>query len=582
MSNFPPPSEKQLEYAKSIAISLDLDIENEPMKQIFSNGSLTSQFITRFKDEAMKKNKEINNTKLEHILKELNFLEFLELLGYEKVKDKYCITYPVMEHPQTKDRVTLRIEYNKEKNLQYYVHFLPKQPNTVEQFEFKNIQKSNTQRALRLNPSGVVAGGNVIDFILQRTLNYSKIDIINMLSEIATDKSKSINYELNYDAIKNKKYSIPTATELEEDSYKAWSLDYSNFKQKSNGAYSDFTFRAIDYQDVKALDTKKSLICSAYKSKRTDKPVLFSFSVPSYKIYEEDGAFKVKIIGDQIINVASNKIYNAALDIINDLKIQRHTNVSPRFDPEELEAKAYKLSKIKLPDELKNNLGYFALECILSVKNEYGFYKLINDNKLMRKNSKRGLSIINFPKNREQDDTIGVITENPFLDGISAIKLGYFDKDKTILMGTLGNPSSEFYANLKQFMNVFSFKKIVIATDNDAAGEKFYEDISIKIEEIAKSLFNEKIQKITGEYEKNFLENIKDMSDLHRYAKIISAQNLTSKFDRIFFENLSNFTVDRLVPKQGKDFNEELIIQATTKLDNNVEKVAITNKGIIK
>ena len=232
------------------------------------------------------------------------------------------------------------------------------------------------------------------------------------------------------------------------------------------------------------------------------------------------------------------------------------------LDDARLEATIKKLSKMEIPSDLKNDEAYGVMSRMLLVKykDDDGQIKrgFIDMEKRMRRGSQRGISLVgSFPKLETTDQTL-LIVENPVLDGASAIKLGYYDREKTTIAGTLGHPSELFYDTLKNYMKraLQCYNRIVIGFDNDEAGDKFSKDMEVKISNIFKDLLLEKINLSRPELIKS-LDDIKVISNqiLKHHASILD-ENTTG-----LLKKFASFNIERGVPNDPKfkDFNEELV-----------------------
>ena len=198
--------------------------------------------------------------------------------------------------------------------------------------------------------------------------------------------------------------------------------------------------------------------------------------------------------------------------------------------------------------------------------------------KRMRRGSQRGIGLVgSFPKLEATDQTL-LIVENPVLDGTSAIKLGYYDREKTTIAGTLGHPSELFYDTLKTYMKMAlqCYNRIVIGFDNDEAGDKFSKDMEAKISNIFKELLLEKINLSRPELIKS-LDDIKTVSNqiLKNHASSLD-ENTTGLLNKFI-----SFNIERGVPNDSKfkDFNEELVEKA---MGINLPQESINNAQQLK
>ncbi len=560
------PSIKQIEYARTIAITLGIHLPEDVCRYSSAMNSFIKKAETPEYQEALKKrSQEAFERRKDEIRKNLSLVELLEMLGYEEVKGKSCRTYPQYK-AYNGEVVTCsihRTEYPKKKdNYDFYTYFMVKDTSEPPQLEIKALEKSKDRRNFKDGRKG----GDIISFMADRLLDYPFGSVVNMLEAIVKDRKSAEKYGLSISSIAGKDFSLPNASVRRDESYQIWKRAYEKdggFSAKI-GVYSRGLEILTDIQHLLNGSTDGNNNISRIKVTRPesyhyDTIGVYTVSCPTYTI--ENG--KLKMIGDQKMNLLTQDFF----DIVRmNIKVGSHkTNATYRVEKERLEATIRKLSKMEIPSDLKNDEAYGVMSRMLLVKyrgdddrQKVGF---IDIEKRMRKGSQRGIALVgSYPRRETKDQTL-LIVENPVLDGASAIKLGYYNREKTTIAGTLGHPSELFYDTFKAYMKraLQCYNRIVIGFDNDEAGDKFSKDMEAKITDIFKDMLVEKIN-----LEK--VDLIKGFDDI----KVLSSQILKMHGDSLdessaaLLNSFKNFNIERGVPSNPKfkDFNEELVEKA--------------------
>lgn len=584
--------------------ALNLTVE----AKIFDDFDACSNFIKQHKLQYDNARKKTNNDNISFIIENLPLPKMLELLGYVTIKGKHCATFPVYDtnSEDGDDRITCHLvspQQDSKIQKNYFVFFMPKDTGEPPQFQINGLKKLEQKRDYNQETkNGTKSGGTIINFLLNRTLWYSKADVVNMLHDIASDDNNLAKYGFDKTLVANKNYEV-SASQMSKDRFEKWITNWQKIKQISNEEKQQKTARNLNfYSDITNLlplcnnikisriETLNDELFGGIYDKHYD-PVkrrvtskteltppnnsLFEVSCPICIIREKDGDIEANFVGDQKINVLCDDFFDKVRQ--NMAKVKQN-NFSVNLELEQIlkdETKIIKvvekLSKMSIPNDLKTKEALSTIAKMLLVK-EYDFeaqgYKttIITDQKKVRTGSHKGVSVFGIKAKEEEQNRTMLIVENPILDGFSAIKLGYFDKNKTAIFGTIGNPSQEFYDSMKAF--IFArhkyYSKIAIATDNDEAGEKFFVDIKQKFFEVYKDLFAKIVTSA------NILGQIHSFEDLKFHAQNIIDRNLLKQEQSIdLMKSILNTDIVRQKPPtQYKDFNEELIEKNTINGDS--------------
>jgi hypothetical protein len=552
---FNTPTSKQIEYAKQIAKTLGISLPDD----VYRYYSAMKSFLDKANSDEYKK--AFFEKQKDEIRKNLSLVELLELLGYEEVKGKSCKTYP--QYKASNGEVVTcsikRTDYPKKSdNYEFYTYFMVKDTSEPPQLEIRNLGKEAKRREFKEGHKG----GDIISFMSDRLLDYSYGSIMKMLEAITIDRKNAEKYGFKIGSTAGKDYSLPSASIRRDENYQIWKRGYeseTNFFAKANVFSRGLELRG-DIQELldgsNAQNRINRIKLTRPESDHYEDIGAYSISCPTYTI--EGG--KLKMIGDQRMNLLTQDFFKIVRDNIK--KGSYKPQSTYRVDDARLEATIKKLSKMEIPNDLKNDETYGVMSRMLLVKykDDDGQIKrgFIDLEKRMRKGSQRGISLVgSFPKLETTDQTL-LIVENPVLDGASAIKLGYYDKDKTTIAGTLGHPSELFYDTLKTYMKMAlqCYNRIVIGFDNDEAGDKFSKDMEAKISGVFKDLLLEKINLSRPELIKS-LDDIKVVSNqiLKNHASSLD-ENTTG-----LLRKFVSFNIERGVPNNPKfkDFNEELV-----------------------
>lgn len=427
-------SKKQVAYINKILDTLDVKLNSKYINKLYKNSLLADIFIKKY--EPHFKSLKSQDSKIDTILKKLDFIALLKLLGYEEVKAKTSITHKCYHNHELNDRVVCRIVYDDKLGVDYWVFF------DVGSFETK--------------------GGNIINFSLTRMQRYGNNNqIINILYDIALNLENYKKYDFKH--IENITHISHKHTQPSK-SHDIWYKDYKKCFLK-NTDFKDFTFRRLEFSFVKTFS--KDIKCKVLKND-LDLDCLYMISIPSYDLNVVDNDVRLSIVGDEIIYAASDDFYDIILQKSTSLSSTQkaqclQTSISYDF----INQLSSSLTKQDVPSALQNPFGYSILYSCLKPIIHKDSYRL----KHLRYGSKKSMSILG--KAFKSKPTKILITENAMLDGISAIKLGYFQSD-TLILGTIGNPTKLFFKNLKTILSYVNIDTITIATDNDKAGMKFY------------------------------------------------------------------------------------------------------------
>lgn len=572
---FNAPTSKQIEYAKQIAKTLGISLPDD----VYRYYSAMKSFLDKANSDEYKK--AFFEKQKDEIRKNLSLVELLELLGYEEVKGKSCKTYP--QYKASNGEVVTcsikRTDYPKKSdNYEFYTYFMVKDTSEPPQLEIRNLGKEAKRREFKEGHKG----GDIISFMSDRLLDYSYGSIIKMLEAIVADRKNSEKYGFKIGSTAGKDYSLPSASVRRDENYQIWKRGYegeSNFFAKANVFSRGLEIRS-DIQELldgsNAQNRINRIKLIRPESDHYENIGAYSISCPTYTI--EGG--KLKMIGDQKMNLLTQNFFEIVRDNIK--KGSYKPQSTYRVDEARLEATIKKLSKMEIPNDLKNDEAYGVMSRMLLVKykDDDGQIKrgFIDLEKRMRRGSQRGISLVgSFPKLETTDQTL-LIVENPVLDGASAIKLGYYDREKTTIAGTLGHPSELFYDTLKTYMKMAlqCYNRIVIGFDNDEAGDKFSKDMEAKISNIFKELLLEKINLSRPELIKSF-DDIKTVSNqiLKNHASSLD-ENTTGLLNKFI-----SFSIERGVPNDSKfkDFNEELVEKA---MGINLPQESINNAQQLK
>ena len=578
------PTENQLNFARSIIDTLNLEVENK----LLDDKNSVSDFIKTYKTQYYAALNNKPDLRRDFIIENLPLPKFLDLLGYQVVKNKTCPTYPVYDTPNGTDRVTCHLNTpKKDSKIQsnFFTFFMVKNTGEPPQFEIKGIQKQNQKRAYKETES---AGGTIVDFVLKRTLDYSYNDIMNMLEDIAKSDSNIEKYGFSISKIAGKNYHINPA-QISQDNFNIWLESYQKIKEIPKDEMITKNARGLNFSD----DIKNMMAISdriKISRVRTQYDEFFgaifqrSFSKSSRKLISEheemppnnslyelscpicliskdkENNARFHLVGDQRINIICNDFFDKVRENIA-LTKQKNVGFSVRelkYEPQDVINLVEKLSKMPIPNDLKNDESIATMAKMLLTKNKTTKeYELITDQKKTRFGTQRGVSIFGVSPQETQNERTMLIVENPILDGFSAIKLGYFDKNKTAIFGTIGHPSQDFYNSMKAF--IFArhkhYNNIAIATDNDEAGEKFYDEIKQKFFEIYKELFSKIVTSAT------ILGQIHSFDELKFHANNILSKNLVkTQTAQELMQSIADIQILRSIPDRDfKDFNEELI-----------------------
>ena len=552
---FNAPTSKQIEYAKQIAKTLGISLPDD----VYRYYSAMKSFLDKANSDEYKK--AFFEKQKDEIRKNLSLVELLELLGYEEVKGKSCKTYP--QYKASNGEVVTcsikRTDYPKKSdNYEFYTYFMVKDTSEPPQLEIKNLVKDAKRREFKEGHKG----GDIISFLSDRLLDYSYGSIIKMLEAIANNRKNAEKYGFKIGSTAGKDYSLPSASIRRDENYQIWKRGYeseTNFFAKANVFSRGLEIRG-DIQELldgsNAQNRVSRIKLIRPESDHYENIGAYSISCPTYTI--EGG--KLKMIGDQKMNLLTQDFFDIVRKNIKEGSYK--TQSTYRADDAKLEATIKKLSKMEIPSDLKNDEAYGVMSRMLLVKykDDDGSIKrgFIDMEKRMRRGSQRGIGLVgSFPKLETTDQTL-LIVENPVLDGASAIKLGYYDREKTTIAGTLGHPSELFYDTLKTYMKMAlqCYNRIIIGFDNDEAGDKFSKDMEAKISNIFKELLLEKINLSRPELIKS-LDDIKIVSNqiLKNHASSLN-ENTTGLLNKFI-----NFNIERGIPNDSKfkDFNEELV-----------------------
>lgn len=597
-------SEGTKRFIEDIAKKLKIEIPRE----CYENQIYANKFIEEHKKQAY-------NAQKKFIIENLPLPKMLDLLGLKKDKQKSCTIYPVYKETDGNTIICHYVKpseennpYNVEKN--YFVFFMPTGVEP-QQFNIKNLkQATNINKNKKLS-----GGGTIIEYILNRTINYDYKDVLNMLEDIAKDENNASKYGLETTNIKNNDYNINESVAMQEK-YNNWIKSYKTIRAiKNQEELQKLESRGLNFYDdivnmtelshsikITRMITPKQKAFEEQEKKygRGSQGVmpndyLFEISCPTYtlSLCKDPKTQKVDISGflsgDQRIKVLTSNFFNIVRERLkNDIVDSNFIKKIEALDKDDLKLTIMKLSKINIPQDLFNNknaLNMMAYLLIVKCQKidditgniEKEFWGFTDAQKRMRKNSIRGVSIFGCPKNEsanENDRTI-LIVENPVLDGFSAIKLGYFDKNKTTIMGTFGNPSDTFYNSLKAFLSarLIHYKTISISTDRDEAGFKFYNAFKEKIYEIYKEIFSSIVKS------QEVLSKINSMQELQESCKNILEDNLLKQDDsKEIIKAILDTKIIRTLPRDEncKDFNEELVkkivVEKKTEINSKIDK----------
>lgn len=598
-------TQPQRKLVQAIVKTLNLTVE----AKIFDDFDACKNFITQHKLEYDNAMKRANNDNINFIIENLPLPKMLELLGYVTIKGKHCATYPVYDTDRENgnDRITCHlISPQQDSKIQknYFVFFMPKDTGEPPQFQINGLKKLEQKRDYdQETKNGEKSGGTIINFLLNRTLLYSKGDVIKMLYDIASDDNNLAKYGFDKTLVANKNYEV-SSSQMSKDRFDKWIAGWQKVKQISNEEKQQKTARYLNfYSDItnflplsnnikisrietlndelfggvydKHYDSAKRRITSKTELTPPNNS-LFEISCPICIIREKDGDIEANFVGDQKINVLCDDFFDKVRQNIEKIK-NKHFGVNLELeqilkDETKLIKVVEKLSKMSVPDDLKTKEALTTMAKMLLVR-EYDFeaqgYKttIITDQKKVRTGSHKGVSVFGIKAKETDTNRTMLIVENPILDGFSAIKLGYFDKNKTAVFGTIGNPSQEFYDSMKAFIFARhkNYNKIAIGTDNDEAGEKFFADIKQKFFEVYKDLFAKIVTS------PNVLGQIHSFEDLKFHAQNIIDRNLLKQEQSIeLMKSILNTDIVRQKPPvQYKDFNEELIEKSANDLNGD-------------
>lgn len=608
-------SDKQINYAKKISETLNLTLPTG----ISTNLQIYQKFIENNKEAFNKKqNEERYNT----ILKNLPLPQMAEILGFKQNFAKGDGDWKTYYLGET-DKLLMHPVMHATKKFNIYVCSAINQAHDIPpQINIKNLTPLPQDKIRKYNPSKSGGGGDVIQFMLNRTLNYSFADVMNMLHDIALDIKNAEKYGLDCGIVANKDYSIKNIG-FSDDKTNSWRMGYTKkmgqalttypsnfatrglkieeieecaFKRTENGVIKEKLFiseigrpplsrgnsreglklKEIDeygkerYVDYFFKKDKRGNIPAAQETNQFLFSGIYSLNYPIHKIVYENGV-KITATGDQTMSFITHDFFDS---IRNEKKVdlenhiidgQKHNiknsiiAVAQKFG--ELACKYIeKLSKQKIPEDLKDEISVGLMTRRLGF-----FYKMDSEqakqlefrlNKYTGKDSQR--SIVFFNKHLYSENTL-LILENPVFDGASAIKLGYVDKDKTLIVGSFGNPNQAFFDNLKvliQLGGVFHYKNILIGTDNDEAGTNFYNIVNANLLNVYNNILNKYLEKLQ-QPAKN-ITNIEEFNaEIQQALKIAKAQG-NEEVEK--FLSRIDINISRLVPKDNsKDFNEELI-----------------------
>lgn len=479
-----PATNNQIAFIKNICKVLNNKEQLIIPTNILEDFNVASFFINKYK-------KSYYDVLQSEILGKIDFREFLTnvLGGYTIDKEKASVNSPkfnLYENGTKRDSIVLRfVKDEKNPNLEYFVFWIPDGSSSKVMPPQLNLKLDKLSEQRKVPEK---SGGNLIDFISNRALNYSVNDIIGMLYDISQNPNNITNYGLKLRG--DTKYEKPSAYKPgDTEKLNEWR---ASFKTKNNdfltlisSSDENFSFRGLDSQEL--LKSSSSLLIGAYGKKEdytflnltreeTKKEFsgIFEIICPTHIIDPSKGMFQS---GYQAIPVIDSNIF------FNQVRKEAQTyNGAYPSDSmiENIKNKVYKMSKMDIPSDLNTKKHFGVMSQFFKKKIGY-----INESKLMGKGTIRGITILFKPEKKSENRNL-VILENPVLDGMSAIKLGFYDKNNTTLVGTLGNPTQEFFNNLEKVLQVYNgiFTNIVIATDRDKAGDEFFKKISDKTQQI--------------------------------------------------------------------------------------------------
>ncbi|MBZ8002760.1 toprim domain-containing protein [Campylobacter canadensis] len=512
------PTEKQIEFSKQIITTLNISYD----ENIFKDVNKMKLFLDNHKNNYFKKINQTRKTEINNfIIENIDLRWLVESLGYTEDKQKTCNSYPFYRS-KNGDKFFCHIVENENIKKPFFVFYPVGSTIITDQFDIKCLEKNTQPRNFDFENA---KGGNVINFLLNRTLDYKYQDVINMLYEIARDNAKIEYYGLKIKDVSDRKYVTPDIKTIENENLVFWKNNYKNeveAKELNKNDIKNLNFRGLTYNDLLPYIENSAIKITKTKTHNVNNNI-YSISCLTHNI--QNG--KITACGDQNNNVLDRSFF---LEVEQETEKQKRDVSLPTEEKNKIINIVNKLIKFKIPEKLlKDEYLYVMQEKLITFydKNKNKFF--VDIQKRMRKGSQRGLALLNKPEKNNNQQVL-IICENPIWDGISAKKIQKINN--AVIVGTLGTPSQLFYSSLKEFLKhtYMCFEKVFVCFDNDEAGVKYTNDCKKSISEI---YFE--IEKTANDTEKQFLQKV---------------EFLTQNLDK------------------HKDYNEKLIELESEKNDN--------------
>lgn len=552
------PTAKQIDFAKDIAAVLKIDINDNILSKTYE----IQNFINQNKDRYFEAKNQIQK---DYIIKNLSLPRLAELFGYEVDKKSTSKRNPTFKKGDDKIICSPKSKSDESGEAYDFFVFFTADNHYPHPIMLENLPQMDTQKKVNAN------GGDVILFAHSRMLSHSYKNVLDFLKEVIKDENKAkIKYGLN-DIDKTNSYNIDGLKASEKQEFSTMRQQWQ--KIDTFIPSSNCKVRSLEVGKNKEIDLSESFKISIYypysnskrKNLKYDDEGIYMLYIKLYDMeskepvlnfsgYEKMPIIDVKKFSDTIISQLKKRNEFDCSIVSDENTIQKLKDFEKKY-------------KFTFEDSLlrNNNFAQIATKKLESIPP-----------KKMEKGSKKRLFIANKSAFAKEI----LITEAP-IDAISALKMKKVSEDTVLLstMGSIGDLVKPSMFNfIKNYIKYCPIKKLTIGTDNDKGGYSTY----VKILKTSMDAINSIVEDELGVNLKNVIND--DMNEVDLHSKFIKMQKwaIQKAKENPMISKICSLKIERILPKNAKDFNEELL--RTTGQIREVEKNEYTqnNRQTIK